>query len=179
MKQFHVIAVLSLLLITTALLAVPFTLAQPESSDQPDQSASAVVQQLYDMVTFGPGNEPDWKEVKSLFIDDAIIALRTTREKTTVFTVDGFINDFKAFAQRDNVVKRGFKEEIIRSKTPVFGDIAHILVLYEASVPGSSRPATQGVDSIQLIKVNQQWRIFSITNELPSPNNPLPADLQG
>jgi hypothetical protein len=59
-----------------------------------------------------------------------------------------------------------------------FGDMAHVLVLYEASIPGSERPPRQGVDSFQLIKTADRWWIVSITNEIPTIDSPIPAALR-
>lgn len=43
-------------------------------------------------------------------------------------------------------------EKIIKKNPMIFGDIAHVLVLYDASIPESPIPRQQGVDSFQLIK---------------------------
>jgi len=63
-------------------------------------------------------------------------------------------------------------------KPMVFGDIATVLVLYEASIPGRNSPPQQGVDSFSLIKKDGGWRIVSIINEIPTPNRPIPEELQ-
>jgi hypothetical protein len=113
-----------------------------------------------------------------MFIKDAVIILRTSRDSTSVFSVDGFIADFVAFAERADVRSLGFREEVVRTKPMEFGDMAHVLVLYEASIPGSERPPRQGVDSFQLIKKAGRWWIVSITNEIPTSDRPVPSALQ-
>jgi len=138
----------------------------------------SVVDELYDLVTFDAGTTPDWDRVRSLFIDEAVIVLRTTRTETSVFSVEGFVADFIAFIERANVEERGFAETIVRTKDMVFGDIAHILVLYEAQIPGSGRDPQQGVDSFQLIRKDGRWWIASIVNEIPMEGRPIPAELQ-
>ncbi|OQX94319.1 hypothetical protein B6I21_09620 [candidate division KSB1 bacterium 4572_119] len=62
-------------------------------------------------------------------------------------------------------------------KSFVFGNIAHFLVVYEASIPNSKFPPQQGLDSFQLMKKGNQWLITSIVNEVSSPWNPLPKNL--
>jgi len=84
------------------------------------------------------------------------------------------VDDFINFIERAEVEKTGFKEEIIRMKPLVFGDMASIWVLYEASIPGSQRPPQQGIDFFSLIKKEEQWFIVSITNEIPTPERPVP-----
>ena len=152
--------------------------AQTLSEGKELGTAESVVTELYKLVTFETGSTPDWQKVKSLFIDEAIIVLRTSRENTTIFSVEGFIDDFINFIERANVKQTGFVEKIIRMKQMVFGDMAHFLVLYEAHIPGSQRPPQQGVDSFLLIKKDGRWWIEAIANEIPTPDNPIPAELQ-
>jgi hypothetical protein len=141
------------------------------------QSPEGVVNELYKLVTFESGHTPDWNQVKSLFIDQAVIVLRTSRENTTIFSVQGFVDDFVNFIEKYNAEQTGFKEEIKRMNSKFFGDTAHIFVLYEASIPGLKSPPQQGVDSFLLIKKEGRWWIVAITNEIPKPDMPVPPDL--
>ncbi len=86
--------------------------------------------------------------------------------------------DFVAFVERAGVRETGFSENVIKMKNTTIGDIAHVLVLYEASIPGSPRPAQQGVDSFQLIRQEGRWRLTSVVNEIPTSERPLPAELK-
>lgn len=149
-----------------------------EAEDTPFGTAESVVDELYALVTFDPGTTPDWDRVRALFIDEAVIVLRTSRTETSVFSVDGFVGDFVSFIDRVNAKETGFVERIIRTKSLVFGDIAHILVLYEAQIPGSERGPQQGVDSFQLVRKNGRWRIASVVNDIPTPDRPIPEELQ-
>lgn len=141
-------------------------------------TAESVVDELYGLVTFDPGTTPDWDRVRNLFIPEAVIVIRTTRTETSVFSLDGFVDDFVSFIDRAKAEQTGFSERILRTKSMVFGDIAHVLVLYEAQIPGSPRGPQQGVDSIQLIRRDGRWWIASIVNEIPATGRPLPTELQ-
>ena len=141
------------------------------------QTPESVIKGLYTLVTFEPGTTPNWEKVKSMFVNDAIIVLRTSRDSTTQFTVNTFVKDFVNFIERADAIKTGFSEKIIGMEKIVFGDIAHFLVLYEASIPGSSHPPMQGVDSFQLVKKDGRWWIVSVINEIPAPDNPVPTIL--
>ncbi len=83
-----------------------------------------------------------------------------------------------AFIERADARKTGFTERIVRMRPMIFRDIAHVLVLYEASIPGSGRPPQRGVDSFELIRRDGRWWIVSITNDLPTPDQPVPLDLR-
>lgn len=134
----------------------------------------SVVDELYDQVTFGPGESPDWDVVRSLFLPQAVIVLRTSREATTEFDLEGWIRDFVDFIDRAKVDEKGFTERIVKRDTRTFGDMAHSMVLYEAQIAGSERPPQPGVDSMSLVKKDGRWWIAAITNEVPMEGHPLP-----
>lgn len=162
-----------------ALFTPPPALAQdapiPPGADTPE----GVVHALYDLCTFDAGTLPDWDLMRSYFLPQATVVLRTSRDANTIFDLEGFIGDWLRFIERDSVEERGFTEEIVRMSATVFGDMAHILVLYQASFPDWERPPQPGVDSIQLIKNGGRWWIVSITNEVPTPSRPIPEALRG
>jgi len=143
-----------------------------------DTSSEAVIRALYDLVTFPAGTTPDWDKVRSLFIPEAVIVLRSSRTAQSVFSVDGFVQDFVNFIERAEVVKTGFEEKIVNVKLTEFGDIAHAFVIYEARIPERMPKPQTGVDSFQLIRQDGQWKIASITNELPTPERPLPDEIK-
>ena len=81
-----------LAIVLAFLFVVPSALLAQTQSDF--ATAEGVVRELYDLVTFEAGTTPDWDRVRSTFLDEAVVVLRTSREATTVFTVDGFVQDF-------------------------------------------------------------------------------------
>jgi hypothetical protein len=146
-------------------------------SGDPD-SPEALVRSLYDEVSFGAGQTPDWDKVRSMFIEEAVIVLRTSREKTTRFDLEGFVDDFEKFAGGPKVQASGFEEKVLRTRTTVFREFAHVLVLYEAHVPGSPRPPQKGIDSFHLVREDGKWRIVSILNDIPTEDHPVPDELK-
>ncbi|HUV13031.1 MAG TPA: hypothetical protein VMY18_05255 [Acidobacteriota bacterium] len=148
--------------------------AGQDTFSKPDR----VVGELYDLVTFPAGKTPDWEQVKSLFIEEAVIVLRTGVDRTSIFTVDTFVQDFMSFIERSRVEETGFEERILRMDSTIYGDIATVLVLYQASFPGRPRPPQQGIDVFQLIRSKDGWKIVAITNERVTPDRSLPEELQ-
>jgi hypothetical protein len=146
--------------------------------ENPFLTPEGLVTELYRSVSFEAGSTPDWARVRSMFLDEAVIVLRTSREETTVFSVDGFVDDFVAFIERANADEAGFAERVLRIQPLVFGDIAHVLVLYEASLRSSEKPPQRGVDSFQLIRKDGRWWIVAVTNELPTADRPVPPVLE-
>jgi hypothetical protein len=175
---FRWLAGFTLTVMLPALPHGPIAAQVVESSDQ-IRSADAVVHELYDMVTFPAGTTPDWDEFRALFLPESVVVLRSSREATSVFTLDGFVEDWLRFIDGSNIEETGFTERVIRTHSTEFGDIAHVWVLYEAEIPGLGRPPQAGVDSFQLVRREGSWKIASITNEIPTPDRPIPLVLRG
>ena len=151
--------------------------AQAPTASEAFDTPEGLIHAIYEAVTFPAGQMPDWDYVRSMFIPEAVVVLRTSKEHATVFSVEGFVQDFITFIEHDEVMKTGFTEEVIKMKTMVFGDIAHLLVLYESSIP-QKRPPTPGVDSFQLIRRDGRWWIASVINEKPTEAWPIPQALR-
>lgn len=141
-------------------------------------SPEKVVGELYELVTFPAGQTPDWQQVKSLFIEEAVIVLKTGRDRMSVFTVEGFVQDFVSFIESSGVEETGFEERILRTSVTTYGDIASVLVLYQTRIPGSPRTPRQGIDHFQLIRSDESWKIIAVTNERVVSDRPLPECLR-
>ncbi|MCI0451432.1 MAG: DUF1697 domain-containing protein [Candidatus Latescibacteria bacterium] len=161
-----------------ALLVSPLAVRADSPPPTPFLSAEGVVRELYRLVTVEKGQETDWEAARALFLPEAVIVLRVSKEATQVFDVQGWIDDFIAWNEKARVKERGFSEKIIVLKPRVFRDIANVFVLYEASLSDSSKPPSRGVDSIELVKKDGRWWIAAITNDLPNAEHPIPAELQ-
>ena len=152
--------------------------AQTASTPGVAETPEDVVARIYDRVSFEAGDTPDWDEVRSMFIPEAVVVLRTSRDATTVFSLEGFVGDFVNFIENSPAGGNGFTETVVRMKSMTFGDMAQVLVLYEAQITGSPRGPQQGVDNFSLIKKEGRWMIVSITNEIPTADHPVPEVLQ-
>jgi hypothetical protein len=143
------------------------------------ETPESLVTEIYKTVSFKTGEpQPDWDKVRSMFLDNAVIVLRVSRDSTAILSVQGFIDDFVNFIEKSPAKQKGFTETIVKMKPFVFGNIAHILVLYEAIIPETMKQAQKGVDSWELVKKDGRWWIVAVTNEVPSNERPLPRELQ-
>jgi len=165
----------SLLLVAAALASCASTTEVPAMNET--NTPGAAVAELYDLVTFGSGQTPDWDRVRSLFVDEAVIVLRTGREEMTVFSLDGFVADFVKFIEDADVVTTGFTERILDTREVTFGDIAQVLVKFDSHIPGSDRAPREGLDSFELIRRDERWLIVSIVNERPVGGDRIPGHL--
>ncbi|HEX6791531.1 MAG TPA: hypothetical protein VF247_09495 [Candidatus Krumholzibacteria bacterium] len=166
------------MVVLTACLCASLAHAAEAPAADPLQSPEGVVRELYRLVCVPAGGDTDWNAVRALFIPEAVIVLRVSKDASSTFTLQGWIDDFIAFNTKAKSSERGFEEKIVRMSPMVFRDIAHVLVLYEARMLDWTRPASQGVDSIELIRKGDRWWIAAITNDLPNEEHPVPAALK-
>jgi len=150
------------------------------------QPVGDVVAGLYGLVSSAGGAVPDWDKVRACFLKEAAIVLRTSRTAMTAFGLDGFIQDFVDFYEKPfkrgeaTVVPKesGFTEKVVRMKVWEYGDMAHVLVLYEAQITGFGMPPQQGVDSWLLVRRDGRWLIAAATNEIVTTSRPVPPELR-
>mgnify|MGYP001826535442 FL=1 len=162
-----------MLALFTGLLISTAALAQNQSASA--EEASDMIRQIYSEVSSDGSTLPDWDRIRSFFVDEAIVVLRSSREGNTQFTLEEFIQDFKDFYQRPDLKNSGFREEVLQLKANVYYDIAFIAVIYEARVLNSDRPPQKGIDFWLLAKWKGAWKIVSVVNEIIRPGEALPA----
>jgi len=161
------------LILSVSILSIGATAQSNKSLGSPEN----FVKNLYAAISFKPGVPIDWDNVEGMFLDEAVITLRASKEKVSVFTVGQWVQDFKDFIVGRELENIGFNESIAGIKAFEFGDMAHVLVLYEPRIPGIDSDR-QGVDSIHLIRQEGRWKIVSILNELPTAERPVPDILK-
>ena len=167
-------------------LGEALTCAQGTPATPPAKEAGEFVAGLYDLVSSSGGRLPDWDRVRAYFLPEAVIILRTSRTATTTFSLQGFIEDFVGFYERpfkrDTVVvvpkDSGFTEKVVRLQSWEYGDMAHVLVLYEARITGTAIAPQLGVDSWLLVRRQGRWFIAAATNEIVTADRPVPPELR-
>lgn len=159
------------------LLSTSNVFAQQSDANTHLNDPEGLVQHLYDQVTFPAGETPDWDYVRTLFLEKSTVHMRVSKNETAQLSLEGWVQDFENFIQTGNIETTGFEEKIVKIKSMVFGDIAHVLVLYTSYIPGKSKAPREGVDSFHLIRKDGRWWIVSILNEIPMPDRPKPQEL--
>jgi hypothetical protein len=162
-------------------VVIPFNgnlISQDENEVVDFSTPDAVVDKLYDLVTFEPGADPDWETVKTLFISDAVIVLRASMTAMTTHSKEEFVELFISDIKKHKLDESGFSEKILNRKTTIVGDVAYSVLLYEISIPNSGMPPQKGIDCFHLMKSGGKWKIVSIINEIPRPGVPIPDELK-
>lgn len=139
----------------------------------------SLLRSFFASVSFAPRATPDWDHVRKFFIPEAVFAVRQTRTSMAALDLDQFAAWWEADIQEYKMKERGFQETIERSKFTVFGDMAQCFVVYKAKfkIPADA-PGQIGLDNYSLVKKEGRWWIVSVTNEIPTPQRPLPEELR-
>jgi ketosteroid isomerase-like protein len=139
----------------------------------------SLVRGLYAAVSFGQGKPADWSYVRKFFLPEAVIVVRKTRTAMEVQNVDMFIQWFEDDAKKFKMDEKGFEETIEKLKLTVFGDTAQCFVVYKARLKTPPEtPGQIGLDSWALMKKDERWWVVSVTNDVVTPQRPLPEELR-
>lgn len=139
----------------------------------------SLVQGLYASVSFEPGTLPDWDYVRKFFIPEAVFGVRQTRTSMAVLNVDDFVAWWESDIEKHKMKERGFKESVEKLKITEYGNIAQVFVVYKARfMTPENAPGQLGLDSFSLMKKDGRWWVVSITNDIVTPENPLPEEIR-
>ncbi len=154
------------------LLIVALTIAIPAAKAADGDSVDNIVHALYDVIS-GPAGTRDWARFRSLFAEGArLIPLRVTPEGATpaVLTVEDYVKRAGA-----NFEKNGFYESEAARRIETFGNIAHVFSTYESRHAPGEKPFARGINSFQLVKSGNAWKVVTILWDSERENNPIPA----
>lgn len=158
------------------------TVQQPQTVKIPAEfkTPDALIDSLYNAVTFGPGEECDFKKMEQIFLPGATFIMPPKPNvKRKIGHLEDFFADWREFLSnpqmKEPLAQFGFSERIANRRTDEFGDIAHSYVVFEVRFDKSAKnPLARGVDSIQMIKIDGRWWVSSINTQFQRPNVPLP-----
>ena len=106
---------LSVALVLTVGLGATLLQAQVPSDAGAADGPEDVVAEIYELVSFGAGDTPDWDEVRSLFIPEAVIVLRTLVVTGVVLVMAGYLYGSHPFltSERKYTALRGEVDNFI------------------------------------------------------------------
>lgn len=137
-------------------------------------SVDAIVETMYDCISFRHGDIPDWDRLRFLFHPDArLVQVRTDGIHT--LDIGKFVSRY-AQAVISGAVPEYHEREIAR-RTETFGPIAHVWSTYESTLrqddPESVR---RGINNFQIIRHDSRWWLFTMLWTKEHENRPLPAE---
>jgi len=115
---------------------------------------------MYDSISFERGERPDWNRHREIFAPDARL-MRITDDGMFVFNSESYIQDIESKVISGEMPS--FWEREIWRETREFDDMAHVLSAYESRRSRTGAFLGRGVNSIQLFRVGENWRIGAMT----------------
>jgi hypothetical protein len=128
--------------------------------------------ELYNAICFKVGVHPPVERLNELFIPTANM-IRNDGASPETMTVNSFIKSFKERIE-DGTIK-SFYEGELNHITEIFGTIAHRFSTYETKFDLTNpEPFSIGINSIQYIKIGNNWKISGIVWNNQTDTNKIP-----
>lgn len=142
-----------------------------------DHSPAAVVARMYEVLS-GPGDvERDWTTFASLFTADARLRIAFTGADGTTIHQAWTPAEFAAMAAVDYRDRGGFWERAVFERIEEFGSIAHCWSTFESREKSAENaPFARGINSIQLVRTGDGWRIAHLVWDIEQEHNPIPGE---
>ncbi len=126
----------------------------------PDNAAiKKAVDDAYAAISFKNGQQPHYDSIKDYFIPQAQL-INYISDTAQILSIDDFVKAFKAYVESDKI--QSFNEQEIYGRTEQFGNIAQRISSYKTYINSLDIVKERGVNSFQLIKTPQGWRVSSI-----------------
>ena len=138
----------------------------------PDDAAiKKAVADAYAAISFKEGEKPRYDSIQYFFIPQAQL-INFIADTAQIFALNDFVKAFKNYIETGKV--KLFQEEEIYGRTDQFGNIAQRISTYKTYVNTMEIPTERGVNSFQLIKTKNGWRVSSIIWDVEDKNLPIP-----
>lgn len=139
-----------------------------------DEAIDTLMSDLYRVISFEEDGEPDWARMAELFSPHARIT-RVTPEGIDYYDLAGFQDMARELVEVG--VYLSFHEYELRRHVTVFGGVAHVLSAYATKQSKqASEPFARGLNSLQLVRELDGWRVLSLFWDEESERNPLDLD---
>ena len=134
-------------------------------------SIDTAVRAVYAVIS-GPAGTRDWARFHALFAEGArLIPIRTTPEGSAPSVMSPGDYEKRAGA---NFSKTAFYESEVAHRVETFGNIAHVFSTYESRHAPGEKPFARGINSFQLVKTSDGWKIMTILWDSEREGNSLP-----
>ena len=149
-------------------LIAPLIISAPAVRAADTDSIDSVIKAVYEVISGPAGTPRDWVRFKALFADGArLIPVRAAGP--TVLSPDDYAEHAKPIFE-----KAGFYETELARKLETFGKIAHAFSTYESRHAPGEKPFARGINSFQLVKMGDTWKVMTILWDSERPGNPIP-----
>ncbi|MFT4153401.1 hypothetical protein [Parafilimonas sp.] len=138
----------------------------------PDEAAiKQAVDNAYKALGFSAGKQPAFDSIQYAFIPQAQL-INFIADTAQILPIGDFVKAYKNYVETSKL--QSFNEEEIYGKTDQFGHIAQRISSYKTYINRTDMPAERGVNSFQLIKTKDGWKVSSIIWDIENKDLPIP-----
>lgn len=148
----------------------------PKAKAEDVSSIDAIMAAFYAVPAGNAGQARDWDRYRSLFAPDArMIPARSKPDGGAMamyVTITDYISLNKTYFE-----KGGFMDKEVARRTETFGHIAQVWSTFESRHKADDvEPYVRGINSVQLLKDGDRWRIVNVFWDFEEAATPIPAD---
>ena len=152
-------------------LAVALSALIPIAAASDGDSIDSAIHAVYAVIS-GPAGTRDWARFRSMFADGArLIPVRVTPQGSSAAAMTPEEYEKRAGA---SFGKTAFYESEVARRVETFGNIAHVFSTYESRRAPGEKPFARGINSFQLVKTGEGWKIMTILWDSEREGNPIP-----
>lgn len=137
-------------------------------------AVQSAISAVYAVISGPVGQGRDWDAMRALFTEDARLT-PIGPNGHRAHDIDGYIE-----RSEDFLVGQGFHEVETGRRIEIYGNLAQVWSAYEGRAGSHDGPIiVTGINSFQLVKQDDGWKVFSILWQAADDDLPVPADLAG
>lgn len=138
----------------------------------PDEAAiKKAVDDAYAALSFTAGEQPAFDSIQYAFIPQAQL-INYIEDTAQVLSIADFVKAYKNYVETAGI--KLFREEEVYGRTDQYGNIAQRISTYRTYVNLNDIVKERGVNSFQLIKTPQGWKVSSIVWDVENSGMPIP-----
>ncbi len=139
-------------------------------------SLDGILRALYASIS-GPKDAPrDFERLRTLFGPNARMIPTGAGQNGKASLRNWSVEEYIA-AAGPSLMARGFFEREIGRTTTSFGNVWHVMSVYDSKFTlEDAAPFQRGINSIQLFNSGERWYILSVMWDSERAGNPIPAD---
>ena len=142
------------------------------NSSAPDEAAiKQAVDNAYKALGFSKGNQPAFDSIQYAFIPQAQL-INYIADTAQILSIGDFVKAYKNYVETSKLTS--FNEEEIYGRTDQFGNIAQRISAYKTYINSIDIVKERGVNSFQLIKTPQGWKVSSMIWDVEKPGLSIP-----
>lgn len=163
---------LLLILLTVLFFTNAETLrAQDYTSDT--ETIESTMSAILEVISGPAGREMDWARWRNLFRGDVPFFIRAKGRDGEMRVVEtsseGYVENIGP-----SLAERHFYETYANLRIDQYGDIAHVLMVYESKETPDAEPFDRGINSFQLMYDEGRWWIVGLMWQAESTGVPIP-----